>query len=150
MISVNYYGSYSYEKELLIDDIGNCAIEAIDLYNQFYYFVTKTELGMVSTFQYGPVIPDMDELPPSINCSYTRKDYNKQRIIMDITKFLGKKQPVLPKKPNYILEAYEISPEEVYMRCPNMVDIIKNWTYNKDGKKETKEDNNEQNTDKSV
>ena len=41
MISVNYYGSYSYEKELLIDDIGNCAIEAIDLYNQFYYsFIT--------------------------------------------------------------------------------------------------------------
>ena len=134
MVKVGYYGSFNYDKELIVDDIGNCAIEAIDIYDQFYYFVVKSELGMMSVFQYGPVSPDIKEPPKTVEASYTRRNYSKQKLLMELSKFLGKKPPVIGNKSNYIINAYEVDVQDVYNKCPNIVDIIKDWTYNKDEK----------------
>lgn len=112
----NYYYVQSAYGTLEIEDIGNCAIEAIDTtLHALYYLIIKTNLGFTSIMEYGPLAIDMNILPKSTSCTYKRIEYSDSKLKGIIDNFLTN-----PKR--NIDQAREIAPEEAYLNC---IDIIK-------------------------
>lgn len=77
------------DKQLDIQDIGNCCISGIDMLTKEYYLIIKTELGVTSIIEYGPTLPDFNVPPPHCNYIYDRFDYNEGKIAKRIEKFLN-------------------------------------------------------------
>lgn len=110
-----YFYVQSINASIDIDDIGNCAIAAYTDLGEVYYLVIKTILGTTMIFQYGPLVDGSDILHKSVNCSFKRIGYKDTAIQKVINNFLN--NPYAK-----ITQAIEISPEEVYENC---IDIIK-------------------------
>jgi hypothetical protein len=102
---VHYSGSYVTEKELVIKDIGNCAIEASDSLLNFYYLVITTSMGKTYFASCGPVTPDIKELQSGFSCYLSIEDYNDYKLHKQLKYWLNNK--------NYkISQAKLISKEE--------------------------------------
>ena len=113
---------YSYitqnQADLEIDDIGNCAIEALNDAAEAYYLVIKTKYGTTSVVSYGPIIPDVDVFPKSVNCSFKRLDYDEFKVEKIIDEFLNKGF-------RNISQAREISPDEALSNCRSIIEYMK-------------------------
>lgn len=86
-------GVYGYKfertatKEITIDDIGNCALEAIDREGAHYYLIILTSLGTTTVVKCGPIVPDVSLLPDGYTCSLERMDYDDDDIDSIIDKW---------------------------------------------------------------
>ena len=89
-----YKFSTLFEKELDIEDIGNCAIEVIDCKNQHYYLVIKTSLGTTSFFEYGPIVPDIKLLPKYVHNTFNRIEFSEYKMEKRINTFLTNAEEV--------------------------------------------------------
>lgn len=72
-----------------IDDVFNCCIKAVDLVKQEYYLAIHTNLGVVNIIEYGPIIPDIKEMPDNLIYSYQKLDSNMKFLIKRIEAFLN-------------------------------------------------------------
>lgn len=72
-----------------IEDIGKCAIEAIDEETNHYFLAIVTQLGQVSCFSWGPVIPDDSRMMRQFNYSKWTFSYNEKRLMAEITRWLN-------------------------------------------------------------
>lgn len=114
----NYYFTTQAIGNLLIDDIGNCAIEANSDDGCFYYFVSKTTLGFTRIFQYGPLVKSSDVMHKSVRCTFKRIEYDQNKVAKEIKSFLN--QPFVT-----ITQAIEIDPKEALNNCISIIEYMK-------------------------
>ena len=86
----DYHYLMTATSQLEIEDQGQCCIQAIDVVGQYYFLIIQTKLGKTSVLEYGPIIPDIDTLPPKLSYFYTEFDFNSKKIDSIIDKFLSK------------------------------------------------------------
>lgn len=67
-------------KSFYVEDVGNCALEAVDHEGLYYYFLTRTVDGQTHTLMFGPLIPDIVELPKSYSVIYKKSDYDDEKL----------------------------------------------------------------------
>ena len=100
-----------------IDDIGNVALQMSNDRGEFWYLVIKTELGWTEIFEFGPVVPDIEQLPKSCALSYNRIEYKQ-----------GKIEDIIDKSINNgyrgITQVCEITKEEAKNNMRNLVSYI--------------------------
>lgn len=101
-----------------IEDIGNCAIKAFNDEGHEYILIVETKLGSSRIFQYGPVIPDMEELPKSTNCSFKRIQFSQSKLIKTIKDFLN--NPYAS-----ITQVFEVTKEEALEDCVSFIEYMK-------------------------
>lgn len=90
MPTIEFNSQYVPQNFLDIDSVGNVCIEAVDEEDGFYYYLLiKTSLGTSSIFQYGPVIPDLDQLPDNYSALYSRQNFNDRKILALIKQWLN-------------------------------------------------------------
>lgn len=58
-----------------VEDIGNCALEAIDQLGRYYYYIIVTNEGWSKVITFGPVVPDIILLPTGYKSSYDYMSY---------------------------------------------------------------------------
>ena len=75
--------------DIEVDDIGNTAIRGYSYNGCEYYIVIKTELGWTEIFEFGPVVPDIQQLPKSVVYAYDRLEYSGYKISKRIERFLN-------------------------------------------------------------
>lgn len=63
-----------------VQDVGNCALEAIDDKGLHHYLVIKTVDGQTFKLMFGPLLPDIIELPPGYAIAYTKEEYNDSKL----------------------------------------------------------------------
>ena len=80
-----------------------------------YYLILRTELGLTKSLEYGPSIPDLDELPMSVSMRYNQFEFNESKIAKMITKFLNS---------NSITQARETEVEDIVMRIKHLEEYI--------------------------
>ena len=93
---IDYNGVKTFTDSLQIDDIGNCAIKCegvyregrIQLYGE-YYLVTKTIAGRTSIAKFGPIVPDLNVMQNSFECTYKNIAYKESTIIREINLFIN-------------------------------------------------------------
>lgn len=88
-MTFDYFKVTSVNGELEIEDPGNCAIRAANDDGEEYYMIVETSLGSSRIFTYGPCVPDMDLLPKSVNCHFSRIIYSSVKINKAINDFLN-------------------------------------------------------------
>lgn len=72
-----------------VDDIGNCCILTRSVLGEERYLYINTQFGSTQIISYGPIVPDIDQLPSSCGYSYNRFDFNDRKIIKEIEKFIS-------------------------------------------------------------
>ena len=127
---------YKFEKtgtaELVVNDLGNCSIQAnMDGWWQgakvtfSYFLIVRTLMGKMTVFEYGPTIIDSDytdSLPgDSCFCSYHEEDFSEYRLQKIIDNFLNN-----PKR--NISSAKLINASEALSYCKSIVDYMKKTT----------------------
>lgn len=63
-----------------VEDVGNCALEAVDEDGLNHYLVIKTVDGQTFKLMFGPLLPDIIELPPAYNITYIKDEYNDTKL----------------------------------------------------------------------
>lgn len=113
-----YKFSSLYEKEIDIEDFGNCALEAqfSDAFDNisYCYLIIKTELGITSIFEYGPIIPDISLFPKEVSNTFTRFEFSEYKIEKRINKFILKADNV-----------EIIEPSEALNRCRSIIEYFR-------------------------
>ena len=71
-----------------IDDVGNCCILTRNMLGEERYLYIKTDFGSTQIVRYGPIVPDISQLPMSLSYNYERFDTNEGKIIKIIQKFI--------------------------------------------------------------
>lgn len=112
-----YYKTVTVNAILDIEDIGNFAIKAFNDKGEEYIMVVDTVLGETRMFTYGPIIPDLDLLPPSVNCSFNRINFSTKFIQKAVDTFLGGR--------SQITQAMEVSKEEALEDCKDIISYMK-------------------------
>lgn len=122
----SYNGTVSYNDSLIVEDLGNTCIEAVDELGYCYYFITRTKLGITSCLEYGPLNLDDNLLPDESNIKFSRFEFSNNAIIKKIVAFLGpKKSMMLKTKKVKIIQALEKSFDEVIEYGVNMFEYFK-------------------------
>ena len=98
-----------------IDDIGNVALIGNTDFGTEFYLIVHTDLGLTATLQYGPSIPDSDELPLAVGYNYQRFEFNESKIIKLITKFIN--------APG-VTQVREVEPDEIKNNIKELKDYI--------------------------
>ena len=65
---------------ICVEDIGNCALEAIDQLGRYFYIIIKTDAGMTKVITFGPVMPDFIDLPNGYSSGYTYMKYSDTKL----------------------------------------------------------------------
>ena len=122
----NYNGQVSYEDFIIVEDLGNVCLHAVDELNYSYFFITKTTLGTTSCLEFGPLDIDDTLLPDESNIHFCRFEYSNNMIIKKITKFLGPKKNMLVKTRKVkVSQVTEITFEEALSYGVNLIDYLK-------------------------
>ena len=111
----NYLINTTTNASLEIEDIGNSKIQAFDDIGNEYYLVIKTALGWTEIFEFGPILRDLQELPPKVGFSYQRIEYNERKIAFIINRFLNEHD---------VTQAFIIDKDEAKKYMRNLVDYI--------------------------
>lgn len=82
-------------KSLDVVDLGACAIRGTNDLGEEFYFVTKSSYGFTLIFTYGPIIPDIDELPNDVCCKITKIEFNAKKLSKLIFLFLNDKSKAI-------------------------------------------------------
>lgn len=101
---------------IYVEDIGNCALEAIDEDGGFYYIAIKTVEGGTDVIQFGPVIPDMELLPKAYKASFDRMSYSDTKLKNIIQKW------ALGGKGINFIEINQVSLEDVIAQDRKITD----------------------------
>lgn len=72
---------------IIVEDIGNCALEAIDQNGCFHYFISITNEGTTEIITFGPIVPDISILPKSYSTSFERIGYTDAKLQKAIQKW---------------------------------------------------------------
>lgn len=115
--SFDYFIVPQVNGQLDIDDISNFAIRANNDLMFEYYLIVKTELGQTKILEYGPLMIDIEDLPSSVSCKYTRMNYDEKKIMNAVNKFLNDSYKA-------ITQASLISYDECKSLLRNMIDFI--------------------------
>ena len=105
---------------LEIENLGQCAIEGSNSFGEYYYLVIRTSLGKCYIFNYGPIMLDLDMLPPFVGCSIERIDYNEKQLTKRIVRWLED-----PKKK--ISNAREVSDQEAFDSCRDLIAYMREY-----------------------
>ena len=89
-----------------VEDVGNCALEAVDEMGLHHYLVIKTVDGRTFKLLFGPLLPDIIELPPGYSVNYIKEDYNDTKLAKFIQGWAA------PKKGPNFEEVTQIPVEE--------------------------------------
>ena len=100
-----------------IDDPGNCALRANNDSGEEFYLIVKTELGWTEMLTFGPIIPDISQLPRSSSCNYSRIEYSEYKINSAIQKFLNNPY-------SKITQVMVVDKEEAKSCIKNLADYI--------------------------
>lgn len=120
-LNFEYFYSRSATGDLEVEDIGNCSIEANDDIGNFYYLLIETNMGFTKIFEYGPIQPDFDVLPKTVNCTFNRIEYNEKKIQKQIYSFLN--TPI-----RNITQAQLIEKEELLSNCKDIIEYMRDST----------------------
>lgn len=74
---------------LTVDNIGQVAIEASDDEGNYYYLISMTNLGFTTVATAGPVVPDLEVLPPGYNIHINVMEYEEKKVTKTVYKFLN-------------------------------------------------------------
>jgi len=72
-----------------VDDICNCCILTRSRLGEERYLYIKTDFGSTQIVKYGPIVPDLSQLPVYSYYEYNRFDTNEIKIIKNIQKFVA-------------------------------------------------------------
>ena len=100
-----------------VNDVGNCALEAVTADGEYYYLIIQTEDGVSNVCTFGPVVPDIIELPKYYSATIARQGYNDVKLAKAIQTW------ATPKKINFI-EIKQVLVEEAMKEYRNIADYI--------------------------
>lgn len=89
MAQFEYLARVVIDATLEVDDPGNCVILGRNDLGQEYYLVIKTVLGNTFVVSYGPITPDIEDLPQSVGYWYEHFEFDARKIHKLIDKFLN-------------------------------------------------------------
>ena len=104
-------------KNIQIDDIGNVALRCTNEKGFDYYIIIRTYLGKTALMKFGPVFPDLDMLPNSMELSFKKFDYKENTIIKETEKFINDGR-------SGITEVEIISEAEAFERMPTSASFL--------------------------
>lgn len=104
---------------LILDNIGEFAIEAITPEGSYFYLLIKTIMGQSIIATCGPVLPGVEFLPSSFSISILKTPYNEARLKKIIDLFLNDKY-------RRIVEANEIDIEDAIEEFKDVKDYLRN------------------------
>lgn len=85
--SFPYYYTEQPVDELVVPNIGNCAIIANDDFGNTYFLIARTVLGVTGIIEYGPY-NNGNKVSECIS-KYFQFDYNEKKVYNSIIKFLN-------------------------------------------------------------
>lgn len=103
---------------LEVDDIGNCAIEAMNDNAECWVLVIDTMLGTSRIFKYGPYNYDLDMLPKNVLCSFSRIPFSEFKLKKEIDSFLN--SPFAN-----ITQARVVDKYEALNNCKSIIEYMK-------------------------
>lgn len=120
MQAVIEYGKITTSTELLdIDDIGNVNIVASTDIGDESYLIIRTNLGICYVFTYGPINPDIQELPSFVNCTLRKFQYNEKMLLRTIETFINKNEN--------IAKAEIVDDQNILLsRCRDLLEYMRN------------------------
>lgn len=118
-----YKPATTYEKEIIIDNIHQVALKAIDDKGFSYYLVIRTLLGQCSTVQFGPLVDGDPIVPDSTSINFSRFDSNEGQLKKLIRSFLAPRN----NGRNKIEEVYELSFDEVLNEGIDLLDYMRKF-----------------------
>lgn len=77
-----------------VDDVGNVNIKASTDIGDESYLIIRTNLGISYVFTYGPINPDIQELPGFVSCTLNKFPYNEKLLLKTIEKFINKNENI--------------------------------------------------------
>ena len=92
-MNVDFYSEFNPLKTLEIKDIGKCAIEGVNPDGFYFYLVIITVRGVAHMFTCGPLIPDLDDLPPGYTVNYSTTNFNIQKLKKTVSAWLNGRKP---------------------------------------------------------
>lgn len=117
---VDYKAQRTYDATLQIDDPGNCAIMCHGSFRDNrvtlpgdYYMIVATVMGRTTIIKWGPLVPDISELPNGYTLDVKSFNYKEPTIEREITMFINS-----PDKAIY--EAETILVEEALEAIPTI------------------------------
>lgn len=113
-MNYEYFYTATASGDLSVENPFNCAIEANNDLGEFYYLITRTNLGFTKVFKFGPVLKNDTVLPKNSDCSFSRIEPKNRKLDKIINDFLNQQGA-------NISQAKEIDPEEAY---ENFVDFV--------------------------
>ena len=115
--------NFDYMKRVVVDSsidietIGNCALTAFNDNGEEFVLIIRTVVGITEIIEYGPIVPDMSELPKSVSYIYSREAYSEFKIAKTIRSFLN--------NPKYgITQVLLVEPQEAKKAIRSMVDFM--------------------------
>lgn len=119
MKTFEYFYTTTAVGELEVEDLGNCCIEAANDLGMLYYLVIDTKLGWCRIFEYGPALPDFDELPKSVYCSFSRIEYDERKLMKKVSEFLN-------STAKQITQAFEVDRDVCFSNCKSLLAYMEN------------------------
>lgn len=107
---------------LEVENVGECVIQANNDFGEEYYLIITTELGYTSILEYGPIVPDLDQLQPTYNIRYSNFEYSQFKIEKTIDKFLNEAKRL-------ITQAKIVELEDIRENLINPIDKV--FPYNR-------------------
>lgn len=77
-----------------IEDVGNVCLRASTDAGDERYLIVRTNLGICYVFTYGPINPDIQELPSYVSCSLNKFSYNERTLVKTIETFVNKSSDI--------------------------------------------------------
>lgn len=89
MKQINFNSQSEYQSNLIIEDIGNCSIEAWNELEYLYYIIIKTIRGKSYIAEWGPIIEDEENFIDGYKSSFKIMEFNDKRINSELWSFLN-------------------------------------------------------------
>ena len=112
-----YLQQITAQESIDINDIGNTCIQCFTAYGETKVLIIKTVDGITEVIDYGYINVDVEELPDTVSYNYNRFQFNQQKLIKIINKFINDRE---------IIQVLEISFEEAKNVIKNLVDCMMN------------------------
>ena len=90
---IEYSNIYTPQNLIEIENISNCAIEGVNDDSLYFYFICITVRGISTITTYGPLVPDLLELPSGYTCELYNINYNPKKLKQIIYSWLNSKKP---------------------------------------------------------
>lgn len=119
---VEFNNQWTPQSAIEVNEPSNCAIECINLDGEYFYIFTKTTYGTITLVFFGPVIPDIQQLPDGYSTQLKRMEYKPDKVLKEIQSYMNDKK-------RKISEASEVDPTTVFDYFINLKDYIEDGGY---------------------